>query len=454
MDAISIDRQPANFRAWAPGKAKGGAKMSSYKWVSASHAQQQVVHHEGHRRRFLKWLSASPLLASPGLAAWAAELPSKYPDPIIWAPFNPNDLITNPKDAINVFDFEPVARKNVPPAHFGYMASGIDDEVTLRANREGYLKFQIRPRRLNDVSKVDMSVELFGVKHATPIIIAPTGGNRFFHNEGELAVARAAKAGQHMYTLSTSGTKSIEELTAAYGGPIWYQLYASPSWDVARAIVKRVEAAGCPVLEVTVDRLGGRNQETLFRLRKEDTRDCKTCHEPGAVGRARRRPMYDGIDLSAMKAMDSNNMTWDFIKRLRDTTKMKIVIKGILTHEDAKLCVENGVDGLIVSNHGGRGEDSGRSTIDALPEIVEAVGGRIPVLMDGGIRRGTDIIKALALGAKAVCIGRPYLWGLGAFGQPGVERVLELMRLELYGAMQQTGVKNLRELTAAHVRRA
>jgi 4-hydroxymandelate oxidase len=406
------------------------------------------------RRQFLKWLSGSPLLAMPGVAAWAAEAASRYPDPIMWAPFNPNELIASPKDAINVFDFEPVAHKNVPPAHWGYMASGIDDEVTLRANREGFLKFQIRPRRLNDVSKVDMSVDLFGSKLDNPIIIAPTGGNRFFHHEGEIAVAKAARAGNHMYTLSTSGTASIEQVMEARGGPVWYQLYASPSWDVARAIVKRVEAAGCPVLEVTVDRLGGRNQETLFRLMKTDTRDCKTCHEPGAVGRAKRRPMYDGIDLSQMRGMESNNMTWDFIKRLRDTTKMKIVIKGILTHEDATLCVENGVDGLIVSNHGGRGEDSGRSTIDALPEIVDAVRGRIPVLVDGGFRRGTDIIKAIALGARAVCIGRPYLWGLGAFGQPGVERVLELMRLELRGAMQQTGVKNLKELNPNYVRRA
>jgi isopentenyl diphosphate isomerase/L-lactate dehydrogenase-like FMN-dependent dehydrogenase len=407
-----------------------------------------------NRRQFLKWLSGSPLLAYPGVAAWAAETASRYPDPIMWAPFNPNELIASPKDAINVFDFEPVARKNVPPAHWGYMASGIDDEVTLRANREGFLKFQIRPRRLNDVSKVDMSVELFGSKLDNPIIIAPTGGNRFFHQDGEIAVAKAARAGNHMYTLSTSGTASIEQVMEARGAPVWYQLYASPSWDVARAIVKRVEAAGCPVLEVTVDRLGGRNQETLFRLMKTDTRDCKTCHEPGPVGRAKRRPMYDGIDLSQMRGMESNNMTWDFIKRLRDTTKMKIVIKGILAHEDATLCVENGVDGLIVSNHGGRGEDSGRSTIDALPEIVEAVRGRIPVLVDGGFRRGTDIVKALALGARAVCIGRPYLWGLGAFGQPGVERVLELMRLELRGAMQQTGVKNVRELNPNYVRRA
>ena len=164
--------------------------------------------------------------------------------------------------------------------------------------------------------------------------------------------------------------------------------------------------------------------------------------------------MYDGIDLSDMTGMESSNMNWDFIKRLRDITRMKIVIKGILAHEDATLCVQNGVDGLIVSNHGGRGEDSGRSTIDALPEIVEAVGGRIPVLVDGGIRRGTDVIKALAIGARAVCIGRPYLWGLGAFGQPGVERVLEIMRVETRAAMQQCGVRTVKELNPAFVRRA
>src|SRR6202140_1460173 len=328
------------------------------------------------RRQFLKFLSGSPLLAIPGFAAWAAETPSRFPDPIIWAPFNPQDLIASPKDAINVFDFEPVARKNVPPAHFGYMASGIDDEVTLRANREGFLKFQLRPRRLNDVSKVDMSIELFGTRLDNPIIIAPTGGNSFFHPEGEIAVAKAARS-------------SVEAASEARGAPIWFQLYASPKWEIAQTIVKRAEAAGCPVLAVTVDRLAGRNQETLFRLQRTDTRECATCHQPGAAARARRRPMYDGIDLSAMTSMESSNMTWDFIKRLRDITRMKIIIKGILAHEDATLCVQNGVDGLIVSNHGGRGEDSGRSTIDALPEIVEAVGGRIPGPVGGGVLRGT-----------------------------------------------------------------
>ena len=409
------------------------------------------------RRRFLQFVAGSPLFALPGVAGHAADGPQprpKFSDPMIWAPLNPQELIASPKDAINVFDFEPVCRKNTPPAHFGYMASGIDDEVTLRANREGFLKFQLRPRRLNDVSKVDMSVELFGAKYDTPIAIAPTGGNMFMHPEGEVAVGRAARPGNHLQALSASSNYTVEEVTAARGAPIWFQLYVSPDWNVGMALAKRAEKAGCPVIAVTVDRVGGRNQETLFRLRREDMRNCVDCHKPGIAERTLRRRNYQGIDLSNLKGWESSNLTWDFLKRLRDETKMKIVVKGIVTHEDAKLCIEHGMDGLIVSNHGARGEDNGRSTIDALPEIVEAVGGRIPVLVDSGFRRGTDIVKALAIGARAVFVGRPYLWGLGAFGQPGVERVLELLRIELRGVMQQCGVKNLKEITPALVRRA
>jgi 4-hydroxymandelate oxidase len=168
------------------------------------------------RRRFLQYLSASPLLASGALSAYGLETPSKLPDPMIWAPAG-DELIASPKDAINVFDFEPVARKNVPPAHFGYMASGLDDEVTLRANREGFLKFQLNPHRLNDVSKVDTSVELFGTRYDSPIFVCPTGGNKFFHPDGELAVARAARAGNHLQVLSTSSNYSVEDVTKARG---------------------------------------------------------------------------------------------------------------------------------------------------------------------------------------------------------------------------------------------
>src|SRR6266513_2014103 len=197
-----------------------------------------------------------------------------------------------------------------------------------------------------------------------------------------------------------------------------------------------------------------RNQETLTRLQRTDTRECSACHDRSSMeANLTRRPMYDGVDVTGLTSGQSSAMTWEFFKRLRDTTKMKIVIKGILAHEDAKLAADAGIDAIIVSNHGARSEDSVRSTIDALPEIIEAVGGRLPVLVDSGFRRGTDIVKALALGARAVCVGRPYLWGLGAFGQPGVERVLEILRKELQAAMQQCGVRSLRELIPAMVRR-
>ncbi len=210
------------------------------------------------------------------------------------------------------------------------------------------------------------------------------------------------------------------------------------------------------MLAVTVDRVAGRNQETMFRLRRTDTRECSDCHDRSSfAGRSNRRHNYDGIDLSGLTGGgESSNLNWDTVKRMRDITKMKIILKGIVTAEDAELAVQNGMDGILVSNHGGRGEEYGRSTIDALPEIITAVKGRMPVIVDSGFRRGTAAVKALAMGAQAVGIGRPYLWGLGAFGQEGVERVLELMRTETRAAMQQCGVRSVKELNPSFVRRA
>src|SRR5262245_53771995 len=407
------------------------------------------------RRKFLQFLAASPFLATSDLAAFAAERPGLLPDPMLWAPRALDKLISSPKEAVNVFDFEPVMFRNVPPAHFGYMASGIDDETTLRANREGFQKFFLRPRRLVDVRKVDMSVDILGERYPNPIMLAPVGGHRTFHPGGELDTAAAAKAGNRSQILSTSTSAGVEEVTAARGAPIWYQRYASNSWDVAKALVARAEKAGCPVVAVTVDRNGGRNQETLFRLQRLDKRNCDDCHDRTSLtANQRRRSMYQGIDISKLSNTQSSGMTWEFLKRLRDTTKMKIVIKGILAWEDAVLAADNGIDGIIVSNHGGRGEDSGRSTIDALPEIVEAVKGRMPIFVDSGFRRGSDIVKALSMGATAVCVGRPYIWGLGAFGQPGVERVLELLRIETSAMMQQMGAPTIKHLVPAMVRRA
>ena len=413
---------------------------------------------ETSRRKFLQFLAASPLAAAGAADGFAQsvviEPKSKLPDPMTWAPLDPSKLITDPKQAINVFDFEPVMRNKVPPAHFGYMASGIDDEVTLRANRTDFQKFQFRPRRLVDVSKVDMSVELFGARYSSPIGLAPVGGQRSFHPDAEVGGARAAKKGNHLQILSTMTSETVEDVIKARESPIWFQLYATNKWEVAEGLVKRAEKAGATVVAVTVDRNGGRNQETLFRLRPSDTRNCSDCHDRSSFqSNMKGRVMFQGLDLTGLTHTQASAMNWEFLKRLRGITKMKIVLKGILAWEDAELAAKNGMDGIIVSNHGARSEDSGRSTIDALPEIVKAVKGRYPIIVDSGFRRGSDIVKALCMGANMVCVGRPYIWGLGAFGQPGVERVLELLRIETHAMLQQVGAPAIKDLKPAMVRR-
>ena len=406
------------------------------------------------RRRLLQFLATGTLCTLRGVPASAQNAaPPRLPDPMSWAPRDLINLISDPKEALDVFDFEPVAKKNLPPAHFGYMVTGVDDEATLRANREGFLKFQLRPRRLVDVTTIDMTTELLGTTFDSPIVIAPTGSNRAFHPDGEVAVANAARPGNHLQILSSGATTSIDEVIAARGAPVWFQLYPR-KWEVTEALLKRAEQAGSLVAVVTVDGGASTNWETLARLRRTDTRRCDVCHGSNIRDFVARRPNFAGIDISDPASMNITNLTWDSIKRLCESTKMKIVLKGILTHEDAALATDNGIDAIIVSNHGGRVVDSGRATIEILPEIVEAVGGRIPVLVDSGFRRGTDIIKALAMGAQAVCIGRPYLWGLGAFGQPGVERVLEILRNETCAVMQQVGAPSIKHLTPSMVQRA
>jgi isopentenyl diphosphate isomerase/L-lactate dehydrogenase-like FMN-dependent dehydrogenase len=398
------------------------------------------------RRRLLQFLAASPLFARSALAQ---GLPPS--DPVDWAPRDLDKLIADPTQALDVFDFEPVMKKNVPPAHFGYMATGVDDEVTLRANREGFRKLELRPRRLVDVSKIDMSAEILGAKYDSPIVIAPTSSNRAFHAEGEIAVAKAAKAGNHLQILSAVATTSIEDAIAARGAPVWFQLYTTQRWEIAEGLVRRAEAAGAPAIAVTLDVRSSAKWETFVRLRRTDTRECGSCH--GLNDYLSRKPNFTGIDLGGVSSTAVTNLNWDLIKRLRDTVKVKLVLKGILAFEDAKLAADAGIDAIVVSNHGGRVEDGVSATIDVLPEIVQAVGGRMPILVDSGFRRGSDIVKALALGAQAVCIGRPYLWGLGAFGQPGVERVLGMLRFETRNAMQQLGAPSIKDLTPAMVRR-
>lgn len=382
-----------------------------------------------HRRRFLRFLAASPLFAE----AWAQQT---------WP------VITSAKDAVDVMDFEEAARKVLPPAHWGYMASGVDDDLTQKMNREGFKRFQLRPRRLVDGSKPDLKTEIFGVTWETPIFLCPVGGQRMFHPDGEIAVARAARAKKTTQILSTATSTAVEDVAHALGSPLWYQLYMPNRWEGTEKLVRRVEEAGCPVLAWTVDELQGRNMETAERFRRLDTRDCVSCHATARGGRAPAdMPMFKGIP----GGMNPATATWDYVDRLKKLTKMKLLLKGLDTREDARLAREHGVDGIIVSNHGGRSTETGRSTIEALGEVVDAAGSQIPVLVDGGFRHGTDVYKALALGARGVGIGRPYVWGLSAFGQEGVERVLDILHAELGLIMRQCGTPTIAQITRASV---
>ena len=410
------------------------------------------------RRQFLTFLAGSPLFAAAGvdfrglyrLFEGSSRDQSRAFNLMQEATQEPA-LITAARDALNVFDFEPVAQKNVPVAHWGYLMTGSDDDATVRANREGFDRWELRMRRLVDASKVDPSVEMFGTKWGTPIVVNPVGSQRAFHPEGELAVARAAKANGHLQVLSTMATTSIEEVVTARGAPVWFQLYHRRDWNQTKQMVRRAERAGCPAVVLTVDVIGGNNHETLMRAERNDTRWCVRCHGRWReVDRERRKPMLSELT-KGEPILEIGTPTWDFVNRLRDATTMKVFIKGIVTREDAELAMQHGVNGLFVSNHGGRAENSLRATITCVPEVVAAVRGRAPVIVDGGVRRGTDIFKALALGATATGIGRPYIWGLASFGQEGVEAVLSLLRRELELVMRQAGTMSVKQITRNHV---
>ena len=387
------------------------------------------------RRAFLRFLASSPAVcAAPSILA---QNPT---DP--YAP----EAIVSAADAINVFDFHEVARQVLLPGHYTYMALGTDDGGTLRANREGFGQYRLKMRRLVDVRQIDMSIELLGESYELPIIIAPCGSQKAFHPDGEVAVARAAQTRGVEQVLSTVTSTAVEDVNRARGRPVWFQLYTNPDWEGTQAIVRRAEASGCPVLALTVD-LPASNREALARFRRDTNDECQVCHGPEA-GVIPPKPMYAG---TAINRPDTSFMDWDYVDRLKDFTSMQLVLKGIVTAEDASLAVEHGVDGIIVSNHGGRSENSGRSTIECLPEVVDAVQGRVPVIVDGGFRRGTDVFKALALGADAVAIGRPYLWGLASFGQEGVETVLDLLARELEIVMKQAGTVRIADIDRNHI---
>jgi 4-hydroxymandelate oxidase len=389
------------------------------------------------RRYFIEHLLRSPLILTGILGAQS---------PIA------RRQVTSPADALDVFDFISLAQQNMSAPHWAYLMTGVDDDLTRDLNHDAFRLFQIRPRRFVDVQKIDTSVQIFGQHHPSPILIEPVGSQRTFHSDGELATARAARARGNQMILSTVTTTPLRDVAREFQRPLWFQLYASNNKGITNGLIQKAEEAGCLVLVVTVDTPTGGNRENLARTGRPGEGECLTCHEPGLKGMLKKHPMYDGLEMSKFGGI-TESVTWESIDRIREMTRMKIVVKGVMTSEDAQLCVEHGLDGIVVSNHGGRQEETLLSTIEVLPEIVNVVKGRIPVLIDSGFRRGTDVFKALAIGATAVGIGRPYLWGLGAFGQSGVERVLELMQAELVMVMKQAGTATIGKITPEHVRR-
>ena len=418
------------------------------------------------RRQFLHFLSASPVLAAAGLnPRFLHDLVSASPRRagsalgLVHHALQQPVVIGTAAEALDVFDFEPVAKANIPVAHWAYLATGTDDDGTIRANRDGFSRLALRPRRLINMARVDGSVSLLGTRYSTPIVINPVGSQKAFHPLGEIAVARAAKAKNHLQVLSTVATTSIEDAIAARGATVWFQLYHQRDWAITKQMVARAERAGSAAVVFTVDLLSGSNRETMVRGARLDKRICSGCHIGGepipgmrsaTTGDQRRKPNLNGYP-KVDPIPEVGTPSWEFVERLKAATSMKVFLKGIVTREDAELAVEHGVDGLFCSNHGGRAENSMRATISSLPEVVQGTGGRIPVICDGGFRRGTDIFKAMALGAASIGIGRPYIWGLGAFGQEGVETVLALLRKEFELVMKQMGTLSVPEITKAYV---
>jgi 4-hydroxymandelate oxidase len=346
----------------------------------------------------------------------------------------------------NLREFEAAARRVTDPVHYDYLAGGAWDEVTLRDNEAAFARLSLLPRMLRGRDKRELDVSLFGCQASMPVLLSPTAFHRLVHRDGELATARAAAAAGTVMIVSMAATATIGDIAAAArqaapdgGAALWFQLYIQPDLEVTEALVARATAAGARALVVTVD-------SPVFGAHERDLRNGFLDLPDGLACENMRDLPGAGAGLVRPIAM-SPEISWQHVDWLRATTSLPILLKGIMHPEDARLALRHGVDGLLLSNHGGRQLDSVPATIDLLPGIVAAVGGRMPVLLDGGVRRGTDVVKALALGAGAVGIGRPALWGLAVDGERGVRRVLELLREEVDRTLALCGAGSPRDLT-------
>jgi 4-hydroxymandelate oxidase len=345
---------------------------------------------------------------------------------------------------VNLHEYEPLARAAISEMAWDYLAGGSGDERTLSWNRERLDATRLWPSVLRDVGRVDTRCRLLGMELAFPVLLAPTGFQKLFHAEGELATARGAAAAGATYVLSTAATTSMEDVAAVAGAPLWFQLYVQRDRGFTRELLRRAERCGCRAIVLTADTpvLGARDREQRRQL--ELPAGLELANLRGLPERPADTPTF--VHGGSNPFLDPT-LTWDILPWLRSETKLPVVVKGILRADDARAAVERGAAAIAVSNHGGRNLDTVPATIDALPAIAVAVAGRLPILFDGGVRRGVDVVKALALGASAVMIGRPYLWGLGAAGAAGVERVVRLLVNELEMAMAQCGAASLAGIT-------
>jgi 4-hydroxymandelate oxidase len=338
--------------------------------------------------------------------------------------------ICNKMNLVNLFDYEQLARASLKPEIWDYFQGGSGDEITLRENRDAFERIKLLPRVLRDVRSVDIGTVVQGTEVSLPVLIAPTAFHGLVHPQGECATALAASKSKTVMIASTFATRRLEEVAGSASGSRWFQLYVYHDMGLTGALVQRAEAAGYHAIVLTVDvpRLGRRERDKRngFRLPQD-------LHIAN----------IDKTFISGDYLPEPAAITWDIVPWLRSMTSLPIVLKGIITPEDALLALEHGVNGIVVSNHGGRQLDGTIASIEALPHVSRAVAGRCEIYVDGGIRRGTDILKALALGARAVLIGRPAIWGLAANGAEGVQQILDLLRDELELAMALAGCSNL-----------
>jgi|SRR5665213_394125 len=404
------------------------------------------------RRAFLSFLAASPVLAYAGLS-------TRWVDEVLAAPLPQQTeyVIKSVKEALNVFDFDAAARVKLTPAHYTFITDGSFNNETLRANREGFQKYEVRLRRLTGITTVDQSVKIFGKTWESPIFFSPVGRMNAYYPDGAVTVARAAKSTRTLQVLAGSAAvivdpSGVENVVAARGEPLWIAGLGS---SMDEKVLRRFEATGCPVLVWTIDD-GGANTIGAKSVQRAGVRDLDREADERCVGCHANLPLITRIKpstpmdvlgaIGSLQGETSVKLKWDDVKRVRDMTRMKLVLKGIVAGEDAALAVKHGVDGIIVSNHGGHEDASGRGTIECLPEVLSGVAGKIPVLIDSGFRGGADAYKALALGATAVGIGRPHIWALSAFGQEGVETVVAILRRELQAIMAQTGSASIAQI--------